>query len=568
MATSWPQEVAWPVEFREHATQLGKYLRDALLCIERAKDQPVPHDLAKIMAMGALSLVNKIHNIPDLGTVHDALQMVRTESKIAAESTMQALNDIKTELKQAANTGQQALEGIREGHKTQNETKAAARESIDIGRTVMTMVREIKNADQHNRPSLPRTYASVAAGNGLATSMHNPLNQNKAPHAQVLREITVNIRNPLTIASLRAMNPRSLKAHVDRAIEQSGNEHIENIKTVSTNQLKSGDLSIKTATTSDMEVLRQFAEDWEHRLGNGATVRIPTYGVLVHGIRTSSIDVSQLEDTRDSILQENRPFIPSAEIKYIGWLTRKSAEKAASSIIIEFTRPQDANKIIDEGLIWQGEVFQCELYNRSCRLRQCFGCQGYGHIGTQCKATTRCGYCAQEHASRECPVKSDRSVLRKCANCKGQHEAWSNQCAIRKEEMAKVKAAYAARPRYHLEPQSSMAVSQANPTVRAQEEPIGRIIREGAPSLAPGRSQQNRQGRSRSPTKRGQKRANPGSNAVAPNEVENEITVNTGSQRPQRIITPSRRALEALDANSARLHGTYQAENMDVDNRE
>ncbi|KAH7127268.1 hypothetical protein EDB81DRAFT_809001 [Dactylonectria macrodidyma] len=24
-----------------------------------------------------------------------------------------------------------------------------------------------------------------------------------------------------------------------------------------------------------------------------------------------------------------------------------------------------------------------------CRLRQCFDCQGYGHIGTQCKATTR-----------------------------------------------------------------------------------------------------------------------------------------------------------------------------------
>jgi hypothetical protein len=42
MATSWPQEVAWPAEFREHATQLGKYLREALLCIERARDQPVP----------------------------------------------------------------------------------------------------------------------------------------------------------------------------------------------------------------------------------------------------------------------------------------------------------------------------------------------------------------------------------------------------------------------------------------------------------------------------------------------------------------------------------------------
>jgi hypothetical protein len=275
----------------------------------------------------------------------------------------------------------------------------------------MRLVREAKDTEQHNRSGTLRTYASVAAGNGLATSMHNPLNQLKAPPSQVLREIIVNVRNPLTVASLRAMNPRSLKAHVDRAIEQSGNEHIEKIKTASTNQQKSGDLSIKTATTSDMEILRQFAEDWEHRLGIGASVRIPTYGVLVHGIRTSSMDVGRFEDTRDNILQENRPFIPNAGIKYIGWLTRTAATKSASSVIIEFIKPQDANKIIDEGLIWQGEVFQCELYDRSCRLRQCFSCQRYGHLGTQCKATTRCGYCAQEHASRECCVKWIASLL-------------------------------------------------------------------------------------------------------------------------------------------------------------
>ncbi|EXU95360.1 zinc knuckle domain protein [Metarhizium robertsii] len=543
MATSWPQEVAWPVGFREHATQLGKYLRDALLCIERAKDQPVPHDLVKIMAMGALSLVNKIHNVPDFSSVHDALQMARTESKTAVDSTMQALDDIKKELKQAANIGQQTLEGIRTSHEVQNETKAAASESKDIGRTVLAMMREMKNADQHNRPSPIRTYASVAAGNGLAASIHNPLNQYKAPPAQVLREIVVNIRNPLTISSLRAMNPRSLKAHVDRAIEQSGNEHIENIKTVSTNQLKSGDLSIKTASAGDMEALRQFAEDWEHRLGNGATVRIPTYGVLVHGIRTNSMDVSRFEDIRDDILQENRPFIPNAGIKYIGWLTRTSAAKTASSVIIEFTRPQDANKIIDEGLIWQGEVFQCELYDRSCRLRQCFNCLGYGHIGTQCKATMRCGYCAQEHVSRECPTKSDKSVSKKCANCRGGHEAWSKQCATRKDEIAKVKAAYAIRPRYLLVPQSNMAISQVNPS-----------------STEPSRKKQIAD-------KERSKESQLWEQCSLPRQRGNEITVNTGSRWPQRTITPSRRALEALDTNPARLHGSYQAENMDVDNR-
>ncbi|KAI8395942.1 hypothetical protein FOFC_21472 [Fusarium oxysporum] len=122
--------------------------------------------------------------------------------------------------------------------------------------------------------------------------------------------------------------------------------------------------------------------------------------------------------------------------------------------------------------------------------------------------------------------------------------------------MAKVKATYAARPRYQLVLQSNMAASQATPTVRIQEQPTRRAVREGAPSFTPSRVQQNRQGRSRSPTKGGQKRVNHRSNAAPV------------SQRPQRIITPSRRALEALDANWARLHATYHADNMDVDNRE
>jgi hypothetical protein len=157
MATSWPPEVAWPAEFREHATKLGRYLRDALLSIECAGDQPVPPDLVIYMAMGALALVTKIHSLSDLGTIHDAHQMARSESKTAAQSTMQALHDIKTELRQAATTSQQALEGIRQNHEAQNEKKTAARESSEIGRIVMTMVREIKNADQHNRSSAVKT---------------------------------------------------------------------------------------------------------------------------------------------------------------------------------------------------------------------------------------------------------------------------------------------------------------------------------------------------------------------------------------------------------------------------
>ena len=147
------------------------------------------------------------------------------------------------------------------------------------------------------------------------------------------------VTNPSTIENLRAKNPRTLQSHVDRAIEQSKNKHIENIRVVSANQLKSGDLSIKTTNVEEAEALKQFADDWSGRIGNGASVRVPTYGIIAHGIRMRSMDMTKFEEVKDELLQDNKPFIPLADIKYIGWLSRSAPTKPASSIIIEFTRP-------------------------------------------------------------------------------------------------------------------------------------------------------------------------------------------------------------------------------------
>ncbi|KAK0367774.1 hypothetical protein CLIM01_14869 [Colletotrichum limetticola] len=112
----------------------------------------------------------------------------------------------------------------------------------------------------------------------------------------------MNIRDPITIASIRAMKSRRLKAHVDRAIEQGSNEHIRKLKNKSANQSKSGDLSVKTATTKDMEVLRQFAEDRENHTGDGAAVRIQTYRALAHDVRTSSMNMDRFTEIRGELL--------------------------------------------------------------------------------------------------------------------------------------------------------------------------------------------------------------------------------------------------------------------------
>lgn len=134
---------------------------------------------------------------------------------------------------------------------------------------------------------------------------------------QAQREIIVKVSDPNTIESLRAKNPRTLQSLIYRAIEQSGNRHIENIRVASANQLKSGDLSVKTTNIEEAEALKQFADDWSGRIGNGASIRVPNCTRHSHEI----YGYDEIAEIRDELLQDNKPFIPLAEIKYIGWLS-------------------------------------------------------------------------------------------------------------------------------------------------------------------------------------------------------------------------------------------------------
>ena len=199
------------------------------------------------------------------------------------------------------------------------------------------------------------------------------------------------------------------------------------------------------------------------------------------------------------------------------------------------------------------EVFQCERYERQCRLKQCFKCQKYGHIGTQCKAPTACGYCALEHDTRDCPSKLDRNTPRKCTLCRGEHEAWSRLCPTRKDEIAKAKVAYDMRPQYHYVPESRGRTVQI-------ETPVP--VRRSGPGLASTSTPATQLTRNRSQSGRGQKRTNTGA-TIDPTDHETRSPTRTSSQRPQRAIVPSRRALEAIEVNTRLLQSSNQ--HMEID---
>ncbi|PWI64262.1 hypothetical protein PCL_11336 [Purpureocillium lilacinum] len=160
------------------------------------------------------------------------------ETKTAAENTSKAINDIRDELKTANRMTQQTITAIQDSANVALATGATAKEAMEGGKATYKMVKDMKPSATPGQGNVAHIYASIVARGGLARSMHNPVNH-RPSFVQAQREIIVNIRDPVTIINIRAMSPRSLGAHVDRAIEQSNNEHINKIRVTSSNQLKS-----------------------------------------------------------------------------------------------------------------------------------------------------------------------------------------------------------------------------------------------------------------------------------------------------------------------------------------
>ncbi|EXK75820.1 hypothetical protein FOQG_19415 [Fusarium oxysporum f. sp. raphani 54005] len=71
MATPWPQDEIWRTDYREHATNLSKYLQKALSAIDSGNGQPIASHGVRVALIGALYLIVKIQSTPDLGHISE-----------------------------------------------------------------------------------------------------------------------------------------------------------------------------------------------------------------------------------------------------------------------------------------------------------------------------------------------------------------------------------------------------------------------------------------------------------------------------------------------------------------
>jgi hypothetical protein len=180
--------------------------------------------------------------------------------------------------------------------------------------------------------------------------------------------------------------------------------------------------------------------------GPTAKVKEIILDVIAFGFQNGLISRMNGEERVREMIYENLSFVGS--LRRVGVL-KGSEFKQTETIVLGFSEPIGANRVIDQGVAWEANIMRAELYTSSVRTRRCFKCQSYiVYIAKYCRSQGRCGWCAQTvHIVDQCLYSKDIGA-KVCAPCGGigGHCALDPDCPLRRREEQRARAVYATRP--------------------------------------------------------------------------------------------------------------------------
>jgi hypothetical protein len=302
---------------------------------------------------------------------------------------------------------------------TEESTPQSSEDTIT---RILTNTEDIKKKLAAQGQGAQKTWSQIVKGQPTQEAVAH-INRQQNAERRKDRELIVTILNE----EQRQIANRRSTQQVLECIHASEPKSITG-ETVAVRQLTSGDYQVTLTSSAARKTLEQTT-GWLQGIAETAQIKKTAYVVRAHGVRIEPLDASNQKQCIETLRNANQKLHPGLDITRIAWPKRiLEGKQRYGSLIIDTSSIEQANRLISQGIIHEGEIKYCDRFIREARVTQCVKCQQFGHIARFCKNTTCCGRCANDHDTRECtkPV-----TVRKCALCKGNHAAWSNACRHR-----------------------------------------------------------------------------------------------------------------------------------------
>ncbi len=235
---------------------------------------------------------------------------------------------------------------------------------------------------------------------------------------------------------IKIMNRREIKEIQKKLIEQI----LQRIADVSTGQrnlivslrkLSSDDISLH-AVSSDAQANLKKTQMWAKEIASLTRVARRIFAMLTHEVRTT-INMSNQEKIIERLIKDNARLHEDLKVLRIVWLKKIiDSEKTHSSLIVEIAIEAMTNQLINVSMLNLYQECACELFEKNCRITQCFRCHEFDHMTKICRKNQRCEKCAGKHHIKKCVMPSNR---RRCVNCNENHELWRRICLKWRQQM-------------------------------------------------------------------------------------------------------------------------------------
>lgn len=294
-----------------------------------------------------------------------------------------------------------------------------------------------------------KSWAQVARG--AASANTTPEQRVQRVPRRLFRELIVDLGD--AGQDIVNRSPRDTVAAVNNAAGGAGAIAAKTLP-------KSGNVAI----TFEEDRWAWFAEEtnqtWVTKaFGETALLKRRTFAVLAKGVRPATIDTFNGNASGLATCVSRTNGVRAVRVRVRE--PRRSIEEAgrprSQQLLIEVHTVEEANKLIDRGVVIEYAMHPCERFEGAARAHICFKCGKWGHKALYCKEeTARCLVCAcaahtQDGTAREreaqCPAKRDPATNKpKCINCNGEHPAFDARCKVAKEQRLRARERFRDRP--------------------------------------------------------------------------------------------------------------------------